>query len=53
MLLLIRKHYLLNEVIYKQLDTVVIDRNNNTQFNMQIDGEFYEMKSSSLKIYNS
>ncbi len=50
LLLLIRKHYLLNEVIYKQLDTVVIDRNKETLFKMQIDGEFYEMKSNSLKI---
>ncbi len=50
LLVLVRKHYLLNEVIYKQLDYLVIDKNDDTQINMQIDGEFYQMKSNSLKI---
>ena len=50
LLVLVRKHYLLNEVIYKQLDYLVIDKNDDTQINMQIDGEFYKMKSKTLKI---
>ncbi len=49
-LLLIRKHYLLKEVIYKQLDNLTIIKNNNSAMNIQIDGELYILKSNELKI---
>tara|TARA_R110001583_G_scaffold412_2_gene3802 strand:- start:46013 stop:46894 length:882 start_codon:yes stop_codon:yes gene_type:complete len=50
LLLLIRKHYLLKEVTYKQLDSLVIKRNNTSNFNLQIDGELYVMNNDTLKI---
>jgi len=50
LLLLIRKHYLLKEVTYKQLDNLIIKRNNTSKFNLQIDGELYVMNNDILKI---
>jgi len=50
LLLLIRKHYLLKEVTYKQLDNLIIKRNNTSEFNLQIDGELYVMNNDILKI---
>jgi len=50
LLLLIRKHYLLKEVTYKQLDNLIIKRNNSSNFNLQIDGELYVINNDILKI---
>jgi len=49
-LLLFRKHYILNEVIYKQLDSLIINRLAKSNFNIQIDGELKVVKKNRLKI---